>query len=35
MHGTAGLSPELNGNHPLSTLVEDWGVFLVKTTAYF
>jgi hypothetical protein len=35
MHGTAGLSPALNGNRPLSTLVEDWGVFLVKTTAYF
>ncbi|HYQ01517.1 MAG TPA: hypothetical protein VER96_22745 [Polyangiaceae bacterium] len=35
MHGTAGLSRELNGNQPLSSLTEDWGVFLVKTTAYF
>ncbi|MEI9948853.1 MAG: hypothetical protein WDO74_07680 [Pseudomonadota bacterium] len=35
MHGTAGLSAALNDNRPLSTLVEDWGVFLVKTTAYF
>jgi hypothetical protein len=35
MHGTAGLRSELNGNQPLSSLTEDWGVFLVKTTAYF
>lgn len=35
MHGTAGLSSALNDNRPLSTLTEDWGVFLVKTTAYF
>ncbi|MEI9938670.1 MAG: hypothetical protein WDO69_15740 [Pseudomonadota bacterium] len=35
MHGTAGLTTELNDNQPLSSLTEDWGVFLVKTTAYF
>jgi hypothetical protein len=35
MHGTAGLSSALNPNQPLSSLTEDWGVFLVKTTAYF
>lgn len=35
MHGTAGLSSALNGNQPLSSLTEDWGVFLAKTTAYF
>jgi len=35
MHGTAGLSPELNGGQPLSSMIEDWGVFLLKTTAYF
>jgi hypothetical protein len=35
MHGTAGLSKELNDNRPLSTLTKDWGVFLIKTTAYF
>ncbi|HKO53723.1 MAG TPA: hypothetical protein VJV79_38705 [Polyangiaceae bacterium] len=35
MHGTAGLSSALNDNRPLSSLTNDWGVFLVKTTAYF
>jgi hypothetical protein len=35
MHGTAGLNSALNDNRPLSSLTEDWGVFLVKTTAYF
>lgn len=35
MHGTAGLSSTLNDGRPLSSLTEDWGVFLVKTTAYF
>ena len=35
MHGTAGLSSALNDTRPLSTLTQDWGVFLVKTTAYF
>jgi hypothetical protein len=35
MHGTAGLKSALNGNRPLDTLSENWGVFLVKTTAYF
>jgi hypothetical protein len=35
MHGTAGLNSALNDNQPLSTLTRDWGVFVVKTTAYF
>ena len=35
MHGTAGLVSSLNDNASLSTLTRDWGVFLVKTTAYF
>ncbi|HYQ14146.1 MAG TPA: hypothetical protein VEQ58_00250, partial [Polyangiaceae bacterium] len=35
MHGTAGLSSSLNDNQPLSELTRNWGVFLVKTTAYF
>jgi hypothetical protein len=35
MHGTAGLTKELNDNQPLSTLTKDWGVFVIKTTAYF
>jgi hypothetical protein len=35
MHGTAGLSSALNDNQPLSSLKKDWGVLLIKTTAYF
>ena len=35
MHGTAGLSPSLNGNRPLSSLTPDWALFTVKTTAFF
>lgn len=35
MHGTAGLDGALNGNRPLDSLSENWGVFLLKTTAYF
>jgi hypothetical protein len=35
MQGTAGLNAALNGNTPIDSLVERWGVFLVKTTAYF
>ncbi|HEX4337157.1 MAG TPA: hypothetical protein VH062_14665 [Polyangiaceae bacterium] len=35
MHGTAGLSSDLNGGAALNTLESDWGVFLVKTTVYF
>jgi hypothetical protein len=35
MSGTAGLTPSLNDNAPLGTLERNWGVFLVKTTAYF
>ncbi len=34
MRGTAGLSPTLN-SEPLDKLTRDWGVLLVKTTAYF
>jgi len=35
MHGTAGLQSSLNNNLPLSALTRDWGVLLLKTTAYF
>jgi hypothetical protein len=35
MHGTAALNSSLNDNKPLGTLARDWGVLLVKTTAYF
>lgn len=35
MHGTAGLTSALNDGTPLSELKQDWGVFLVKTTAHF
>jgi hypothetical protein len=35
MQGTAGLNSSLNNNTPLSALDRYWGVFLVKTTAYF
>jgi hypothetical protein len=35
MHGTAGLKSALNGNQPLDSLSQDWGVFLLKTTGYF
>jgi len=35
MRGTAGLSPSLNDNRPLSALTPDWALFAVKTTAYF
>jgi len=35
MHGTAGLTSTLNGGQSPSSLTKDWGVFLVKTTAYF
>ena len=35
MHGTAALVPALNNGTPASALTEDWGVFFVKTTAYF
>ncbi len=34
MRGTAGLNPALN-DKPLDALTQNWGVFLVKTTAYF
>jgi hypothetical protein len=35
MHGTASLDPQLNGGTSRAALVEDWGLFLAKTTAYF
>ena len=35
MVGTAGLDPTLNNGTPLSSLQQSWGVFLLKTTAYF
>jgi hypothetical protein len=35
MHGTAGLSEELNDGRPREELTDDWLVFLAKTTAYF
>jgi hypothetical protein len=35
MLGTAGLDPTLNNGTPLSSLQQSWGVFLLKTTAYF
>jgi hypothetical protein len=35
MAGTAALVASLNNNTPLSALDRYWGVFLVKTTAYF
>jgi hypothetical protein len=35
MIGTAGLDATLNNGTPLSALQQSWGVFLLKTTAYF
>ncbi|HTM46270.1 MAG TPA: hypothetical protein VL137_15020, partial [Polyangiaceae bacterium] len=35
MHGTAGLNSAENSNTPLTSLTRDWGLFMVKTTAYF
>lgn len=35
MKGTAGLEPSLNDGKERPDLSENWGVFLVKTTAYF
>jgi len=35
IYGTAALDSSLNGNVPRSSLERDWGLFLVKTTAYF
>jgi hypothetical protein len=34
MHGTAALDPAFN-RAPLATLTRNWGLFLIKTTAYF
>jgi hypothetical protein len=35
MHGTAALSPALNGGAAVDTLEKVWGLLLLKTTAYF
>ena len=35
LHGTAALSSALNEGKPTRTLAPDWGLFMVKTTAYF
>lgn len=35
LHGTAELSPALNGGTEITQLAPDWGLFLAKTTAYF
>jgi hypothetical protein len=35
MRGTAGLTSALNANQPLIALQREWGVFMLKTTAYF
>ena len=35
MHGTLDVAPELNGGTPKKLLQKDWGVFFLKTTAYF
>ena len=35
LNGTGALSSGLNEGKPTGTLTKDWGLFLVKTTAYF
>ncbi len=35
MRGTLGLSSELNSGEKTALLAREWGVFLIKTTAYF
>ena len=35
MNGTGGLNSALNDNKPLSTLKNNWGIFMIKTTANF
>jgi hypothetical protein len=35
LRGTAALASALNDNRATSTLTKDWGLLLVKTTAYF
>lgn len=35
MRGTAALNSALNNNTPKHDLERDWGLFLIKTTAYF
>jgi hypothetical protein len=35
MRGTAALNPAENDNVPQAALTRDWGLFIVKTTAYF
>jgi hypothetical protein len=35
MRGTQALTPALNSGQSLATLKREWGVFMLKTTAYF
>jgi hypothetical protein len=35
MHGTGALASAQNDNQPTNTLKTDWGLVLLKTTAYF
>lgn len=35
LYGTAALSANLNGGTPPRALAREWGLFLIKTTAYF
>ena len=35
MVGTAALNARLNGGTPLDELTRVWGLFMIKTTAYF
>jgi len=35
MHGTGALASAQNDNQPTKTLAADWGLLLLKTTAYF
>jgi hypothetical protein len=35
MHGTAALNEDLNGGRKKNTLVMNWGLLVLKTTAYF
>lgn len=35
IHGTGGLKSQLNDNKPLDSLTKNWGLFMLKTTAYF
>jgi hypothetical protein len=35
MNGTAALEPALNDGQQPKDLVQNWGAYLLKTTAYF